>query len=85
MSILTYISGWPLLAALALVLVPRNYRVIIRAVAVLATFISMLLAVKMFCQFVTGACGLPVRAANPLGRFARHQLSRRRGRLERRA
>jgi len=57
MSILTYIFGWPLLAALALVFVPRNYRVIIRAVAVLATFISMLLAVKMFCQFVTGHAG----------------------------
>ena len=51
MSILTYIFGWPLLAALALVLVPRNYRVIIRAVAVLATFISAVLAVKMFCQY----------------------------------
>ena len=39
MSILTYILGWPLVAALALVFVPRNYRVIIRAVALLATFI----------------------------------------------
>ena len=57
MSILTYILGWPLLAALALVFVPRNYRVIIRAVALLATLISMLLAVKMFCQFVTGQAG----------------------------
>ena len=45
MSILTYIAGWPLLAALALVLVPRNYRVIIRAIAVLATLISAVLAV----------------------------------------
>jgi formate hydrogenlyase subunit 3/multisubunit Na+/H+ antiporter MnhD subunit len=51
MSILTYIFGWPLVAALALVFVPRNYRVIIRAIAVLATFISMALAIKMFCQF----------------------------------
>jgi len=57
MSPLTYILGWPLLAAVALVFVPRNYRVIIRAVALLATFISMLLAVKMFCQFVTGQAG----------------------------
>jgi NADH-quinone oxidoreductase subunit M len=54
MSILTYIAGWPLLAALVLVLVPRNYRVIIRAIAVLATLISAVLAVKMFCQY-TGA------------------------------
>ena len=51
MSILTYILGWPLLAALALVLVPRNYRVIIRAIAVLATLISAVLAVKMFCDY----------------------------------
>jgi NADH-quinone oxidoreductase subunit M len=51
MSILTYILGWPLLAALLLVFVPRNYRVIIRAIAVLATLISAVLAVKMFCQY----------------------------------
>jgi len=57
MSILTYIAGWPLVAALVLVLVPRNYRVIIRAVALLGTFISMALAIKMFCQFVPGANG----------------------------
>ncbi len=57
MSILTYIAGWPLLAALALVVVPRNYRVIIRAIAVLATLISAVLAVKMFAQFVPGADG----------------------------
>ena len=54
MSILTYIAGWPLLAALLLIFVPGNYRVIIRAIAVLATFISMVLAIKMFIQF-TGA------------------------------
>jgi NADH-quinone oxidoreductase subunit M len=52
MSILTHIAGWPLLAALVLVVVPRNYRVIIRAIAVLATLVSAVLAVKMFCQFV---------------------------------
>ena len=57
MSILTYIWGWPLIAAIALVFVPRNFRPVIRAVAVLATFVSMLLAVKMFCQFVTGQAG----------------------------
>ena len=51
MSILTYILGWPLVAALALVFVPRNYRVIIRGIAVLATLISAALAVKMFCAY----------------------------------
>jgi NADH-quinone oxidoreductase subunit M len=56
-SILTYILGIPLLAALLLVFVPGNYRVIIRAIVLLATFISAALAVKMFCQFVTGHVG----------------------------
>ncbi len=56
-SILTYIFGWPLLAALALIFVPRNYRVIIRAVALLATFVPMVLAIKMFCQFKAGLAG----------------------------
>jgi len=58
MSILTYIFGWPLLAALMLILVPRNYRVIIRFIALLATFTSAVLAVKMFCQYA----GAPVDA-----------------------
>jgi NADH-quinone oxidoreductase subunit M len=57
MSLLTYILLLPLLAAIGLVFVPRNYRVIVRAVAILATFVSMLLAVKMFCQFVPGTNG----------------------------
>jgi NADH-quinone oxidoreductase subunit M len=51
MSILTYIAGWPLLAALALVFIPGNYRVIIRLVAVLGTLLSAIAAVQMFCQF----------------------------------
>src|SRR5215469_14937939 len=50
-SILTYIWGIPILAALALVVVPRNYRVPIRAIAVLATLISAVLAIKMFCDY----------------------------------
>jgi NADH-quinone oxidoreductase subunit M len=58
MSILTYIAGWPIVAALLLILVPRNYRVIIRFIALLATFISAVLAVKMFCQYA----GAPVDA-----------------------
>ena len=56
-SILTYIWGIPILAALLLIVVPRNYRVIIRAIAVLATLISAALAVKMFCRFVPGMDG----------------------------
>ena len=53
MSTLTYIIAWPLVAAFAaLHTVPRNYRFVMRLVAVAVTSISMLLAVKiMFCQF----------------------------------
>jgi NADH-quinone oxidoreductase subunit M len=51
MSILTCILGVPLIAALALVFVPRNYRVVMRGVAVFATLISALLAVIMFVRF----------------------------------
>jgi NADH-quinone oxidoreductase subunit M len=57
MSILTYIFGLPLLAALALIFVPRERGVIIRTIAVLATLVSALLAVKMFAQFVPGTDG----------------------------
>jgi NADH-quinone oxidoreductase subunit M len=48
---LTFILGFPLLAALALAFVPRNYRVVMRGVALLATLLSALLAIKMFVQF----------------------------------
>lgn len=51
MSTLTYIVGWPLLMGVVLAFVPRNYRVIIRGAAVLATLISALLAIKMFLLF----------------------------------
>jgi len=57
MSILTYIWGIPLLAALVLVIVPRNYRVPIRGLAVLATLASAVLAIRMFCHFIPGAAG----------------------------
>jgi NADH-quinone oxidoreductase subunit M len=51
MSILTCILGIPLIAALVLALVPRNYRVVMRGAAVLATFSSAVLAVVMFIRF----------------------------------
>jgi NADH-quinone oxidoreductase subunit M len=57
MSTLTWILGWPLLAALLLAFVPGNYRVVIRAVALAATFLSAALAVKMFIQFHAGLVG----------------------------
>jgi NADH-quinone oxidoreductase subunit M len=51
MSILSCIVGVPLLAAVLLAFVPRNYRVVMQFAAIAATFISMVLAVIMFCQF----------------------------------
>ncbi|HMA09931.1 MAG TPA: hypothetical protein VKP68_18780, partial [Ramlibacter sp.] len=54
---LTLILGIPLLAALALAFVPRNFRVLIRAAAVLATLLSAVLAVLMFLQFNGAAAG----------------------------
>ncbi len=57
MSTLTYIFAWPLVAALLLCLVPRSYRFVMRLVAVVATFISMVLAIKMFWRFDSMAPG----------------------------
>lgn len=57
MSILTYILGLPLLAAIVLAFVPRNFAVIMRFVAVAVTFVSAVLAVIMFARFHTGVAG----------------------------
>lgn len=54
MHILTDIFLSPLIAAVVLLFVPRNYGVLIRFIALVGTFISMVLAIKMFCQFVPG-------------------------------
>src|SRR6266487_138447 len=51
MTTLTCIFLLPMLGAIALAFVPRNFAVIMRAVAVAVTFVTMLLAVKMFWQF----------------------------------
>src|SRR5579884_3555621 len=48
---LTWIICLPLVAALLLCAVPRNYRFVMRLVALTVTFITMLLAIKMFWQF----------------------------------
>ncbi|MEO6036577.1 MAG: NADH-quinone oxidoreductase subunit M [Verrucomicrobiota bacterium] len=52
-QILTYIIACPLLAACVILLIPRNYRFIIRTVALVATAISMALAIKMFFKDFT--------------------------------
>jgi NADH-quinone oxidoreductase subunit M len=57
MSVLTFIIFCPLLAALALVFVPRSFRVVMRGVAVAATLVAALLAVWMFLRFGGAAEG----------------------------
>ena len=47
----------PLLAAIALAFVPRNFRVIMRGAALGATAVSALMALKMFLEFHAGADG----------------------------
>jgi NADH-quinone oxidoreductase subunit M len=51
MFTLTSIVALPLLAAIALAFVPRDYRVVMRAAAIIATFVTMLLAIKLFICF----------------------------------
>lgn len=57
MSILTHILLWPLVMALVLAFVPRNFRVLFRAGALVATLISAVLAVVMFVSFPGAAAG----------------------------
>ena len=57
MSILTTIFLVPLLGALLIALIPRNYRFVIRCVALLATLAAAALAVKMFFNFQAGQPG----------------------------
>lgn len=51
MTTLSYIFLLPLIAAIVLAFVPRNFAVIMRLVAVIATFLTAVLAVKMFWGF----------------------------------
>ncbi|MDB6055592.1 MAG: nuoM [Verrucomicrobiales bacterium] len=51
MSLLTYILGLPFLGALLVLMIPGNFKFIIRSVAQLVTAIPVLLAVWMFYNF----------------------------------
>lgn len=51
MSPLTLIFCLPLLAALFIVAIPRNYKFAIRLIALWATLASLVTAIIMFCQF----------------------------------
>lgn len=56
-NILNHIIGWPLFGALLLCLVPRNYKLVMRAVAMLVTAVSMVLAIVMFCKYPAAPVG----------------------------
>jgi len=55
---LTSIILLPFLAALAILVIPRNYRFVIRVVALAATLASMLLATKLFLGFNAAEAGV---------------------------
>jgi len=62
MSLLTYIFLLPMLTALLIVLIPRNYRFVIRSLALLATFASLILAVTAFCNVCRSASAVAARS-----------------------
>ena len=55
----------PLLAAVALAAVPRNFRVVMRLVPLAATFLTALLALKLFLQFDPGQAGYQFETTLP--------------------
>jgi len=55
---LTFIILIPFLAALGILLVPRNFRFVIRVVALAATALTMLVAVKLFLGFNAAPAGV---------------------------
>ena len=57
MSPLTCIVACPLLAAAVLLWVPSHQRVVARVLTLLATGVTMLLALRLFWQFQTGTAG----------------------------
>ncbi|MDB6029369.1 MAG: nuoM [Verrucomicrobiales bacterium] len=54
-SLLTDIIAAPLIGALLVLLIPRDYKLIIRMVALISTAISMLCAIALFSRFEAGA------------------------------
>jgi NADH-quinone oxidoreductase subunit M len=56
-SPLTFVIASPLLAALLILFVPGNFRFVIRMIALLATLISMVMAIQIFCRFQSGLPG----------------------------
>ena len=58
MADLNFIIFCPLLAAVCIALLPRTFNVLFRAVALLATFLSLLGALRLFLAFDPAAAGL---------------------------
>jgi NADH:ubiquinone oxidoreductase subunit 5 (subunit L)/multisubunit Na+/H+ antiporter MnhA subunit len=56
-NMLTSIILIPFLAALAMVCIPGRYRFLVRVLAILATFVTLVLAVKMFIGFEGAPAG----------------------------
>src|SRR4051812_47035345 len=57
MSLLTLIILAPFVGALVVALIPRNYRFVIRLIALAASLLSMFLAIGLFASFKTGQPG----------------------------
>ncbi len=57
MSLVSTIFHLPLLGALVILLIPRNYRFVIRTVALAATLGALVAAVVLFCKFDTSNAG----------------------------
>ncbi len=57
MSLLTYIIMVPFIGALIVALIPRDYRFVIRIVALASSLISMVLAIALFTKFDASATG----------------------------
>src|SRR6185295_10253355 len=73
MTTLTLVFALPLLAAIALAFVPRNYRFVMRLVTLATTLLVALLGLKLFWRFNTGTEGyqfittIPFLGADALG------------------
>lgn len=75
MSPLTHLILTPFLTALAILLVPGNYRFVIRSLALLGTGISAVLGVVLFFSFEPGATGFQFTHLVPWGTTAFFNLN----------
>ena len=57
MSLVSSIFHLPILAALLILFIPRNFKFVIRCVALLSTLVSLILAIVLFCKFDASKAG----------------------------